>query len=163
MRLYRLGQYLRRRYNQILGEKYSPKKVYVQSSDMDRTLMSAQVSFAGLFAPTDEEKWNDDIHWQPIPVHTLPRKLDNIIAIENNCPKYADLKARYLKESKEVKRIFTEYADLISYWSQKCGSSLKSTYDIYWLYNTLDIEREQNKRFVHVIELILNTICVLNS
>lgn len=147
-RQYRLGKFLRRRYNEILGETYSFKNVYIQSSDYDRTIMSAQANLAGLFTPSDEEKWIDDIKWQPIPVHTVPRNLDHIIAIEQNCPKYKYLLAKYTNNSDERQRIFTEYADLIAYWSKMSGQNITSTYDIYWLFNTLDIEREQNKRFV---------------
>lgn len=146
-RQYKLGQYLRRRYNQLLGEGYSYKKIYIQSSDHDRTILSAQASLAGLFMPTQEEKWNDEINWQPIPVHTLPKKMDYMIAIEKDCPKFKDLLAKYTQRSKEINRIFTEYADDISYWSQMSGKNFTGTFDIYQLYNTLEVEREQNKRF----------------
>lgn len=68
MQHFKLGQYFRRRYGKILGVKYSPNNVYVQSTDYDRTLMSAQANLAGLFPPThDDEKWHDEIQWQPIP------------------------------------------------------------------------------------------------
>lgn len=142
-----MGQYFRRRYNDLLGDRYSFKKVYVQSSDFDRTLMSAQANLAGLFAPNDGEKWHDEILWQPIPVHTMPRKLDNIIAIENDVT-FKDHLSKHCQENREVKRIFTEHADLIAYWSKMSGVNIKKTSDIYWLYNCLDIEREQNKKFV---------------
>lgn len=66
--LYELGQYLRRRYNVILGAKYSPNKVYIQSTDVDRTLMSAEACLAGLYMPTADEIWNNEILWQPVPV-----------------------------------------------------------------------------------------------
>lgn len=149
MRQYKLGQYLRRRYDKLLGEKYSPKKIYVQSSDRDRTLASAQTCLAGLFPPTADEIWNSKIFWQPIPVHTMPRKSDYLIAIETNCPKYQYLREKYMEKSKEYQRIFTDYADLIAYWSKMSGLNLKTTYDIYQLHNTLTIEMEQNKRFVN--------------
>lgn len=42
--------------------------MYIQSTDVDRAIMSAEVLSAGLFEPTEEEKWNDEILWQPIPV-----------------------------------------------------------------------------------------------
>lgn len=148
MRQFKFGQYLRVRYGALLGENYSPKKVYVQSSDMDRTLMSAQACLAGLFPPSDDETWNSKLLWQPIPVHTMPRKSDYLIAIETNCPKYKVLREKYTKESKEYQRIFTEYADLIQYWTKMSGANLKTTWDIYELYNALAIEKEQNKRFV---------------
>lgn len=65
---YELGQYFRRRYGKILDVKYSWNNVYVQSTDFDRAIMSAQANLAGLFPPThDDEKWHDDILWQPIP------------------------------------------------------------------------------------------------
>lgn len=63
-----MGLYLRRRYNDLLGAKYSPNKVYVQSTDVDRTLMSAEACLSGLFIPTEEEQWNKQIMWQPVPV-----------------------------------------------------------------------------------------------
>lgn len=37
MQQYKLGQYFRRRYGKILGEKYTPNCIYVQSTDVDRT------------------------------------------------------------------------------------------------------------------------------
>lgn len=37
--LYRSGQYFHRRYSKILGKKYSPDKVYIISTDKDRTIM----------------------------------------------------------------------------------------------------------------------------
>lgn len=148
MRQYHLGQYFRKRYDALLGKKYSPNKIYVQSSDFDRTLMSAQVCLAGLFPPSDDEIWNPDCLWQPIPAHTMPRKSDYLIAIETNCPKYKNLQKKYITESIEYRRIFTEYTDQIQYWSEMSGLNLKTTYDIYQLHKILTIEKEQNKRFV---------------
>lgn len=39
--------------------------------------MSAQANLAGLFYPSEEEMWSD-LPWQPIPVHTVPKKLDKV-------------------------------------------------------------------------------------
>uniref|UniRef100_A0A8C6Y2T1 acid phosphatase n=1 Tax=Naja naja TaxID=35670 RepID=A0A8C6Y2T1_NAJNA len=69
---YNLGQWLKDRYKNFLSPSYKPKEIYVQSTDYDRTIMSAEVVLAGLFPPSAEEEWNPDIHWQPIPVHTVP-------------------------------------------------------------------------------------------
>lgn len=53
-----------------------------------------------------------------------------------------------MENSEEYQRIFTEYADRINYWSKMSGLNLKTTYDVYQLFNILMIEKEQNKRFV---------------
>ncbi|XP_031627083.1 prostatic acid phosphatase-like isoform X2 [Contarinia nasturtii] len=86
---FKLGQYFRRRYHKLLGDKYSPKKVFVRSTDKDRTLMSALANLAGLFPPHAEEKWHEDIAWQPIPVHTIPLNLDYVLRGSSNCPRYS--------------------------------------------------------------------------
>ena len=44
----------------------------VRSTDVDRTLMSAESQMAALFYPTPEQQFNQTITWQPIPVHTVP-------------------------------------------------------------------------------------------
>jgi len=53
-------------------------KVRVRSTDYDRTLMSAYSNLAGLFPPQDSQVWNDDLLWQPIPVHTEPLESDYV-------------------------------------------------------------------------------------
>jgi hypothetical protein len=43
--------------------------------------MSAEVDLAGLYPPNPSDpksEWNEDIQWQPIPVHTQPSKIDNV-------------------------------------------------------------------------------------
>lgn len=39
LELYRSGQYFHRRYSKILGDQYSPDKIYVLSTDKDRAIM----------------------------------------------------------------------------------------------------------------------------
>ncbi|XP_055307347.1 prostatic acid phosphatase-like [Sitodiplosis mosellana] len=68
---YELGKYLRARYQKLIGAHYSPKKVYIRSTDEDRNLQSAQCNAAGMFNPTGDEVWNK-LGWQPIPIHTVP-------------------------------------------------------------------------------------------
>ncbi|KAK1335730.1 hypothetical protein QTO34_003524 [Cnephaeus nilssonii] len=67
-----LGQALRQRYRGFLNTSYHPQEVYVRSTDFDRTLMSAEANLAGLFPPSGMQRFNPNISWQPIPVHTVP-------------------------------------------------------------------------------------------
>lgn len=39
--------------------------------------MSAQLNLAGLYPPIGEDKWGD-LNWQPIPVHTVQIKNENV-------------------------------------------------------------------------------------
>lgn len=56
----------------------SPLQVYVRSTDFDRTLMSAEANLAGLFPPNGRQRFNPNISWQPIPVHTVPITEDRV-------------------------------------------------------------------------------------
>jgi len=73
-----LGLKLREWYNNFLPGTYSPDDIHIESSDHDRCLMSAQLCLAGLYPPQGAQLWNPEILWQPIPVHTIPRYLDQV-------------------------------------------------------------------------------------
>lgn len=75
---YELGKWLRARYNNLLSEEYKRDDIYVRSTDVDRTLMSAYSNLAGLYEPSKKKNWNENILWTPIPVHTLPENMDNV-------------------------------------------------------------------------------------
>lgn len=67
MQMFKAGEYFRRRYGVILGDKYSPETIYIISTDTDRASASALATLAGLFVPTGDEIWNKNLLWQPIP------------------------------------------------------------------------------------------------
>ncbi|XP_031637759.1 lysosomal acid phosphatase-like [Contarinia nasturtii] len=112
---------------------------------MDRTLMSALANLAGLFPPHAEEKWNEDIAWQPIPVHTIPPNLDYVLRAPGDCPRYSAALKKYKKESPEVLGILKENKENILYWSKMCGSNLTTIDDISQVYDILNIQRQHNK------------------
>jgi hypothetical protein len=73
------GKFLRTHYANFLTERYDRGKVIVHSTDYDRTLMSAQSVLSGLFQPSGDQVWNDEIKWQPVPVHT--KNFENVICV----------------------------------------------------------------------------------
>lgn len=107
--------------------------------------MSAQVNLAALFSPTDAEMWNEQIHWQPIPVHTIPQNMDTVLFVGKDCPRFKVLFTKYANESHEIARIYREYGELFAYWSKMCGSPIKTIDEVYKLYKTLYIESVHNK------------------
>lgn len=141
---YKLGQYFRRRYAKLIGPKYSVNKVYVRSTDLDRTIMSAQANLAGLFPPINEEKWSDELPWQPIPVHTVPWKLDHVLAGGRPCPRFQVAREKYLNEDPVIQKTLVEYADLLKDLTEKSGEEVKTIADVFYLHNILSCQKSRN-------------------
>lgn len=142
--MFQLGKFLRNRYSKILSEEYSPNEIYIQSTDYDRTIMSAQAILAGIFPPKNDQIWNDDILWQPIPVHSIPINIDIVIG-GKPCPKFNVLFVNYLTKSPEMLQIYDKYEHLFPYWAEMSGMNITSPIHVFMLYNVLLNEREHNK------------------
>eukprot|EP00099_Drosophila_melanogaster_P015999 NP_524917.1 acid phosphatase 1, isoform A [Drosophila melanogaster] len=140
---YDLGKWLRNRYSNLLPPIYSNENIYVQSTDVDRTLMSAQSNLAGLYEPQGEDIWNTDINWQPIPIHTSPEREDPILAAKAPCPAY-DYELASLESSPEFKALTEKHRNLFAYLSEKGGRPVKTFIDAQYLNNTLFIENLYN-------------------
>nr|CAB59935.1 acid phosphatase-1 [Drosophila subobscura] len=140
---YELGKWLRNRYKSLLGSRYTNEDIFVQSTDVDRTLMSAQSDLAGLYEPQGDDIWNPRIDWQPVPVHTVPEKDDSILAAKASCPAY-DYELATLEASSEFQALHVRYRELLSYLTQNSGRLVKSFIDAQYLNNTLFIEKLYN-------------------
>ncbi|KAF6039833.1 hypothetical protein EB796_001869 [Bugula neritina] len=78
---YRLGLFLRQRYDSVIDDVFNYKNIEVRSSDVDRCLVSAYSNLAGLFSSNNSE--TEDLKlpwmtWQPLPVHTQPAITDEV-------------------------------------------------------------------------------------
>lgn len=144
-----LGKYLRQRYRKLINAEYSPEELYVQSSDVDRALISAQANLAGLFEPVSKGS-DKDIMYMPIPVHTTPSDLDYVLMCRRECPKYKKAFKKYVKNSEEVQQIYKDHEDLFQYWSEMCDKNLKTIEDVHWLWKILFTEKFQEKKLVHI-------------
>lgn len=136
--LFELGQYFRSRYNKLIGGKYSPEKVYIVSTDFDRAIMSAQTNLAGMFPPTEDEKWNDDIPWQPIPLHSIPEEMDTMLHGGRWCAKYEPLVNEIKNNTPEIHEIYKMYGHLFPYWASVSGMKIESIEDVADLHKKLN-------------------------
>lgn len=64
--MYKLGSYLRQKYSKLIESdgSYNHEQIYVQSTDVDRTLASAAYNLAGMFPPKGQQIWNEALMWQ---------------------------------------------------------------------------------------------------
>lgn len=138
-----LGRWLRARYQKFLPKTYSEKDIYVRSTDVDRTLMSAEANLAGLYPPVKKQIWDDNIKWQPIPIHTKPEHDDALLAAKKNCPKYAMLTNQLFK-NKYFRNVSHQNHDLYAYLTRYSGDTINSLESLEFLYNTLMVETFYN-------------------
>lgn len=79
LQAYNLGKWFRKRYDSFVKEGYRYDLLTVHSSDVDRTIMSAECFLAGFFPSSDNEMWTDDgLKWQPVPIRAIPTQLDAV-------------------------------------------------------------------------------------
>jgi lysosomal acid phosphatase len=140
---YELGKYLRQRYGSFLGEEYNENHIYVRSTDLDRTLASAQTNLAGLFPPRGNQIWNSDLLWQPIPVHTVPETQDSLLA-SAKCPRASELLAEVLA-SPELSETNGKYEWLYKYLTENTGENVTTPSKLNDVYDTLYVEQVHNK------------------
>uniref|UniRef100_A0A1B6G422 acid phosphatase n=1 Tax=Cuerna arida TaxID=1464854 RepID=A0A1B6G422_9HEMI len=140
---YELGQWLRRRYDALLTDMYSEDVVYVRSTDVDRTLMSAASNLAAIYPPKGSQKWNPKLNWQPIPIHTMPEHLDSVLSGKKPCPAYDRELERVLK-SPEIQALNERFADVYKVLNEYTGRKATTLKDIEYVFNTLYIESLYN-------------------
>lgn len=122
----------------FLGSDYSPKKVYISSSDEDRAIMSAAANLAGLFPPKNQQLWNDDLQWQPIPIHTIPKLSDYYIAAHAPCPRYDYLQNVYSDQ------MYSKYKDSFKKIGDEAGVPIETVNDAATIRENLYIESLKN-------------------
>ncbi|ESN98287.1 hypothetical protein HELRODRAFT_84756 [Helobdella robusta] len=142
---FELGKFLRSRYidgkpYRLLNSSYNRYETEIRSTDTDRTLMSAYSNLAGLYPPADGQIWNDELAWQPIPVHTVQNSLDYLLNMEVDCPSYERI-YQGVMHGDEVQQIMTKYKNFFDFVKEKSG---KQDVDMSNLWEISDALRCQN-------------------
>ncbi|CAH1183876.1 unnamed protein product [Phaedon cochleariae] len=135
---YTLGNFTRQRYDGWLGS-YSPQTFRAQTTDVDRTHMSAQCDLAGLFPSEGDQVWNTNIAWQPIPVHISD---DGVMSSSKSCPAYTEELDRILLDGDYYQEINKNYNSVYEYITLNSGSKIASVTDATLVRDGLLIESE---------------------
>uniref|UniRef100_A0A915HQL1 acid phosphatase n=1 Tax=Romanomermis culicivorax TaxID=13658 RepID=A0A915HQL1_ROMCU len=141
---YELGKFIKNRYRGFLSEKYSAKEIYVRSTSYNRTLMSATANLAGMYPPVGDQIWNQDLLWQPIPVHSVPREYDPALWMDKPCPTVSDLYKNKVLKSESYTRVERENADFLAFLSNKTGIKNLPLLDMWSVFDPLNCETIHN-------------------
>ncbi|XP_029645989.1 prostatic acid phosphatase [Octopus sinensis] len=160
---YHLGKFLRQRYNGFLNETYIHDEINVQSSAVQRCLMSAYSNLAGLYPPDGGQIWNSNISWQPIPVSMIPTEEDSTLQISKDCPRYDMLKEQELK-THAIKEEEKKNKPFYKFLSRVTGGPKENISYVWMLADTLICERHHNfSRPSWLNETVYNKLIALNT
>jgi lysosomal acid phosphatase len=142
---YRLGCKLHDRYthlNHLLPEHYSSETMYVRSTDIDRTLISAECALLGLYpqgtGPTVNSKAALPFSYQPIPIHTKPRQEDNLLIVDFN-PKLVPTVDQYVHSTAIWKEKDASLQPKLAHWNAATGMHMDGLRSVAGLGDTIHI------------------------
>lgn len=123
LQTYTLGRNLHQRYFRLLppNSLYTRDNMLVLSSAAERCLASASAMLAGLMPPL-EGRHQLPLEWQPVPVASLARADDTLLAQKKACPRYdAALLTLWTQGTPELRELHAKNADLFAYLSKHTG------------------------------------------
>ncbi|XP_060694663.1 lysosomal acid phosphatase-like [Hemiscyllium ocellatum] len=143
---YELGQFLRKRYEDFLNSSYDRQEIYVRSTDIDRTLMSAEADLAGFYPPHGQQVFRTNLTWQPIPVHTVPTMDDWLLLYPlRNCPRFEQLQNE-TKNCWEYKKTMQDNREFLKALAKNTGTPLANLtlFNLWMIYDALFCEQVHN-------------------
>lgn len=88
--MYQLGKHLRKRYEHFLlpyGNTAS-EDVQMVATAVDRCYHSGALVLAGFYPPNEQQIWNEELLWQPVPIRSPSADKVHIIGKKEKCPSY---------------------------------------------------------------------------
>ena len=149
---YKLGtSFNKMYYNKLLPEHYSSVSIYVRSSDINRTLMSAQSVLLGLYpmgtGPVINNKDALPNSFQPVPIHTVSIKNESLLIPSYNKEEFKKLVKKYVIPTKQWQEKNKQYQEQYAGWSKATSLAINDLSDLISLGDNLKI------REIHGISL----------
>ncbi len=142
---YQLGEGLHHQYvdqYHLLPPEYLAETMFVQSSDIDRTLMSAECALMGMYppgqGPNDKDKPALPGQYQPIPIHTKPKEQDSRLIPESNS-KLHDLIIKFVDNSTVWKEYTEKVSPQFAHWSSVSGLKITNLHQVAKLADAIEI------------------------
>ncbi len=144
---YQLGTRLRKKYvtaTKLLPRHYANDIIYVRSSDVDRTLMSAQAVLLGLYPLGTGPRLPHSSQFalpngfQPIPIHTVPKDKEDLL-IPWTESQFKDLLKKYVYPTAEWQQKTAELQPKFASWSKATGITITDLYQLKSLGDALYI------------------------
>ncbi|XP_001604473.1 venom acid phosphatase Acph-1-like [Nasonia vitripennis] len=135
LRAYRLGEILRVRYGDFLGEKYEPSRLYARSTEYVRAKMSLQLLLAGLFVPRGQQRWRESLDWQPIPF-SYARLKEDVLLFPRDCPSFQREMKRFLP-SPGFQKLLDPYREMMRNMTIWMGQEMSIPNHMFVLYHKL--------------------------
>lgn len=107
--------------------------------------MSAEASMAGLFPPSANKIWNEELNWQPIPIHTTSAHRDYILATQKKCDRFDYEMGKFINGS-TYQTMFERFKPHINYVAENGKFEIKTILRILVFYDTLTVEKLKGKR-----------------
>ncbi|XP_014280005.1 venom acid phosphatase Acph-1 [Halyomorpha halys] len=136
---FEIGKDLRLRYDRFLGKAYTSDILEAWTTDSDRTKMSAALVLAGLFPPVEEQIWNKDLLWQPIPTSYQKLAEDKLLLVRG-CPRYSEAVAEII--ANQVAETIAKQKDLYDYLTEHTGKNVSDPDAVMDIFSTLKAEEE---------------------
>lgn len=153
---YELGTRLRAKYvdTGFLSPSYSVNELYVRSTDIDRTLMSAMSQLMGLYPPGTAPNADVRVHFgedplhenegglphmfQPIPIHTHAYTNEMVLLPGANCPRHKQLMIERYHRDEFLQKIETEakFLQVAGRIAQVSNPAKFSIFNLQILYDT---------------------------
>lgn len=139
---YELGVRLRKEYitqKNLLPVSYQAETIYVESTDFDRTLMSAQSLLMGLYPLGTGPKSALPESYQPIPVHTKPLKQETVLIPDLDKQRFDELLKKYVFTRSDWLEKTVALQPHFKQWSEATGLTITNLEQLMVLGDLLSI------------------------